>query len=189
MNPQQFDPTYGLEILLITALGVFSAIILTLMILLYAPKLRRKSTSMYSRETRTSSVDSDLESFYIPGPYAGYLKFKKQPKIDPRLLQQRNSRNDVINSTYLDDVEKVSVNKYFPGLKELSRISSMSPDDLMFRLQYDYETYAKMRQTIQSRQKRKQNQGPKLKSILKNSTSNESTLNPSFNAFNKSYVV
>ena len=76
----QFDPTYGLEVLLIIALAVFSIIILTLMILLYAPRLRRKTTSTisaYSRESRTTSLDSDLESFYIPGPYAGYLKFQK----------------------------------------------------------------------------------------------------------------
>ena len=198
----QFDPTYGLEVLLIIALAVFSIIILTLMILLYAPRLRRKTTSTisaYSRESRTTSLDSDLESFYIPGPYAGYLKFQKSRNgrvyQDPRLIQQRNSRHEQINSTYMDDVEKVSVNKYFPGLKELSRISSMSPDDLMFRLQYDYETYAKMRQKIQSRQMRQQKQAAacdsaKLKSILKKSTSDiESTLNPSFNAFNKSYVV
>ena len=196
----QFNPTFGLEILLIIALAVFSIIILTLMILLYAPKLTRKSTpsiSAYSRESRTTSLDSDLESFYIPGPYAGYLKFQKSKNgrvyQDPRLIQQRSSRNDVINSTYMDDVEKVSVNKYFPGLKELSRISSLSPDDLMTRLQYDYETYAKMRRKIQSRQMRQKQQScdnTKLKSILKKSTSDiESTLNPSFNAFNKSYVV
>ena len=198
MNPQQFNPTYGLEILLIVALGVFSAIILTLMVLLYSPRLRRKSSDMisgYSRDTRTSSIESDLESFYIPGPYAGYLKFKKGQKVyqDPRLIQQRNSRHEIINSTYLDDVEKVSVNKYFPGLKELSRISSMSPDDLMFRLQHDYETYAKMRQKIQSRQRAQRlasSNGQKLKSILKKSSSDESTLNPSFKtSFNKSYVV
>ena len=222
-----FDPTYGLEILLFTSIVVFVIVLVGLIVLLYAPKLRQmafhyrsmSSATNSSRGSRTSSTsDSDLESYYIPGQYADKLKFKKNR--NPRLLVpevHRNHREDqVVNSTYRDDVDTVSFNRYFPGLKELSRISALSPDDLMVKLQNDYETYSKMRRKIQARNAHKhalnsiskpyvppngwirQNDNiqvestKKLKSILKKSTSDSSTLNPSFNrpkSEHLSYVV
>ena len=239
-----FDPTYGLEILLFTSLTVFAIVLIGLVMLLYAPKLRQlafryrpmrgsltSNEGLSSRGSRTSSTsDSDLESYYIPGQYADKLKFKKQR--NPRLLGAnvngnfRQSRDDfVINSTYKDDAETVSFNRYFPGLKELSRISALSPDDLMVKLQNDYETYSKVREKIQARKVQqctartghdkqqtllrpyiqsypefehkvqystKDVPTKKLKSILKKSISDSSTLNPSFSrpkSEHLSYVV
>ena len=209
-----FEPTYALEILLFTAIGIFFILLLGLGMLLYAPRLRKmafryrglSSSIDQSRSRSSSTSDSDLESFYIPGQYAQKLKFKAEKNLRPPMTS--SSRQDhvinPINSTYRDDVEPVSLNRYFPGLKELSRISAMTPDDLMVKLQSDYETYAKMRQKIQARQNRKvenqkskfskiEKQRPeKLRSILKKSTSDSSTLNPSFSrprSEHLSYVV
>ena len=182
-----FDATYCLEVLLFTSIIVFSVILCILIVLLYAPRLRRLAFRYHSisggstmgsrprlfrnagsvssrRSSRTTSTDDcDLDSIYLPGQYANHFHFMRpmNPKSlqDPRLIQQRayqcDGRQDiVINSTYRDDVDRVSLNKYFPGLKELSRISSMSPDDLMVKLQNDYQTYAKMRKTIQNKRNR-----------------------------------
>ena len=162
-----FEPTYALEILLFTAIGIFFILLLGLGMLLYAPRLRKMafryrglSSVDQSRSRSSSTADSDLESFYIPGQYAQKLKFKAEKNLKPPMTSSMgSSRQDhvinPINSTYRDDVEPVSLNRYFPGLKELSRISAMTPDDLMVKLQSDYETYAKMRQKIQARQNRK----------------------------------
>ena len=210
-----FEPTYALEILLFTAIGIFFILLLGLGMLLYAPRLRKMafryrglSSVDQSRSRSSSTADSDLESFYIPGQYAQKLKFKTEKNLKPPMTSSMgSSRQDhminPINSTYRDDVEPVSLNRYFPGLKELSRISAMTPDDLMVKLQSDYETYAKMRQKIQARQNRKvenqkskfskiEKRPEKLRSILKKSTSDSSTLNPSFSrprSEHLSYVV
>ena len=83
-----FEPTYALEILLFTAIGIFFILLLGLGMLLYAPRLRKMafryrglSSVDQSRSRSSSTADSDLESFYIPGQYAQKLKFKAEKKL------------------------------------------------------------------------------------------------------------
>ena len=65
-----FEPTYALEILLFTAIGIFFILLLGLGMLLYAPRLRKmafryRNIDQSGRSRSSSTSDSDLESFYI----------------------------------------------------------------------------------------------------------------------------
>ena len=135
----ELDPYFGLEILVIISVGIFSIILIILLIILHPPQCCNERDisqtipyqflpfgSFSSKGSHQKYGPSDLESFYIPADQCrGRDNIRK--KLVVKNNQRRFSRQEgIINSTCLPNMPEVTVNRYFPGLHEISRISAMS---------------------------------------------------------------
>jgi hypothetical protein len=133
-----FDAYFGLELLLVVSIIIFCIILMILMAILHPPPCYRSvndslssyqffrfpSSSTDSENFSGQSVlPSDLDSFYLPAD-----KLIGRDNIRKKIVQtngRRNNRNDVnLQSTYLSNVHYTDVNRHFPGLHEISRISA-----------------------------------------------------------------
>ena len=176
----EFDPYFGLEILLVTSCGVFSIILLILLAILHPPTCFCANKNQFSgipefpyrflprRPSVSSSQEGsyctmDRDSFYISADQCRGRDNIRKKIVDTR---PRMSRCEgVINSTHVPNMPEVTFNRYFPGLQEISRISNMNT------LQKSPAAYKVARPYRKPRIPSKSGLPQKpLRSILKNST-------------------
>lgn len=173
-----FDPYFGLELLLVTSCVIFAIILLILLAILYPPTCFCAKKAQFSgipdfpyrflpRRPSLSSSEGSYgtmveESFYIPAE-----RCRGRDQIRKKILDTRPpmSRTEgVINSTHMPNMPEVTFNRYFPGLQEISRISNMNT------LQRTPTAFKVARPYRKPRIPSKNIPQKPLRSILKNST-------------------
>ena len=146
-NEILFDPYFGLEILVIVSVCIFSIILIILLIILHPPQCCLNGTESnkmipyqflpfgsFSSEGSQKGyqnqfgpiLPSDLDSFYIPAENCR-ARDNIRKKIVVNNKQRRVNRHEgMINSTCIPNMPEMTFNRYFPGLQEISRISTMN---------------------------------------------------------------
>ena len=181
-NEINFDARVGLEVLVVISAAVFVLVLVVLLVILHPPKCLKDGSYLPYHFMSFGSVSddesshggiwspSDLDSFFIPAEQCrGRDQIRK--KIIANNQERRSSRQEaIVNSTCLPDMPEVTVNRYFPGLHEISRISAMNtlmrkPASLRVAKPYRRPTLPGNSATGQPK---------KLRSILKKTTINSS---------------
>ena len=120
---QEIDAFYGLELLVVTSMSVFSLILVILVAILYPPKSLCKKTraepeipyyvfpngSMMTDRTGISETEEN---------WARQYRQYKQPS-----KRMTNRENFNLNSTCITNLSDLSSNRYFSAVNETSRIT------------------------------------------------------------------
>ena len=121
---QEFDAFYGLELLVVTSMSVFSLILVILLAILYPPKSlckkARPEPEIPYHIFPHGSMMTDRTG--ISGSGENWTRHYREYK--PSSQRMTNRENFHLNSTCVTNLSDMSANRYFSAVKEISRITS-----------------------------------------------------------------